>query len=221
MGSKNQFADRRVLLNASAYLIKWKDIQQNVPLTNCGFQFTSNLGEMRSTGFDIQTEIRPSDAFSAGLTFAYTMAKYTQTAYATEAAAASAALPIVSDGDRLGGSPWTLALFSQVNFPVMAHEGYARIDYQYGASLDHYTPAQNPANGGNPATVFNTPANSYASLRAGVKLSGWDVSLFAQNLFNSQPKLTRQLDGVPGASPLYLIGTFRPRTVGVTALYRY
>ena len=222
VGSKNQFADRRVLVNASAFLIKWKNIQQNVQLTNCGFQFTSNLGDMRSTGFDIQTEVRPTDAFSAGATFAYTKARYTKTAFATDAAATSGtALPVVSDGDRLGGSPWTLALFSQVNFPVMAHEGYARIDYQYGAGLYHYTPAQNPADGGSPTTVFNTPANSYASLRAGVKFGGWDVSLFSQNLFNSQPKLTRQLDGIPGASPLYLVGTFRPRTVGVTALYRY
>lgn len=222
VGSKNQFADRRVLLNASAFLIKWKDIQQNVPLINCGFQFTSNLGEMRSTGFDIQTEIRPADVFSAGATFAYTLAKYTKTAFATPVAAASGtALPVVSDGDRLGGSPWTLALFSQVDFPVMAHEGYARIDYQYGAGLYHFTPAQNPADGGNPDVVFNTPANSYASLRAGVKWGGWDVSLFSQNLFNSQPKLSRQLDGVPGASPLFLTGTFRPRTIGVTALYRY
>lgn len=222
VGSKNQFANRRVLLNASAFLIKWKDIQQNVPLINCGFQFTSNLGEMRSTGFDIQTEIRPTEAFSAGATFAYTLAKYTKTAFATPTAAASGtALPIVSDGDRLGGSPWTLTLFSQVNFPVMAHDGYARIDYQYGAGLYHFTPGQNPANGGNADVIFNTPANSYASLRAGVKWGGWDVSLFSQNLFNSQPKLSRQLDGVPGASPLYLIGTFRPRTIGVTALYRY
>ena len=221
VGSKNQFNDRRILLNASAYIIKWKNIQQNVALNNCGFQFTANLGELRSTGFDLQGEFKLTDAFTVGGTFAYTDAKYTSTTFATPTAAASGALSIVSDGDRLGGSPWTLALFTQVNFPVAAHEAYARIDYQYGAALTDLTPAQNPANGGSPGTIFNVPSNAYTSARAGVKLDGWDVSLFAQNLLNTQPKLSQQLDGVPGASPLFQVYTWRPRTIGVTAIYRY
>ncbi len=220
IGSKNQFNDRRFLLNASAYIIKWKNIQQNVALNNCGFQFTANLGELRSTGFDLQGEFRFSDAFSVGGTFAYTDAKYTTTAFATPAAQAGGALSIVSKDDRLGGSPWTLALFTQVNFPVAAHEGYARVDYQYGAALNDLTPGQNPANGGS-NTIFNVPANAYTSARAGVKFGSLDVSLFAQNLLNTQPKLSQQLSGVPGASPLYQVYTWRPRTIGVTAVYRY
>ncbi|MFO1465478.1 MAG: TonB-dependent receptor [Steroidobacteraceae bacterium] len=222
VGSKNQFADRKVLINASAYLIKWKNIQQNVYLLNCGFQFTSNLGEMRSTGFDLQAEVRPFDALSLGATFAYTNAKYSKTAFATPAAAAAAAaggpnapFPVVSDGDRFGGSPWTLALFGQVNFPVASHEGYARMDYQYGAKLNGLMPGQNPADGGNPDVVFGTPANSYASLRTGVKLGAVDLSLFAQNLFNAQPNLSKVLEGTPTGSPLFQIYTFRPRTVSV------
>ncbi len=222
VGSKNQFNDRRILLNASAYIIKWKNIQQNVALNNCGFQFTANLGELRSTGFDLQGEFRLTDAFSFGGTFAYTDAKYTSTTFATPTAAASGtALSIVSEGDRLGGSPWTLALFTQLNFPVASHEGYARIDYQYGAALTDVTPGQNPANGGNPNTVFNVLSNAYTSARAGVKFGALDVSLFAQNLFDTKPKLSQQLDGVPGASPLFQVYTWRPRTIGVTALYRY
>jgi iron complex outermembrane recepter protein len=221
VGSKNQFNDRRFLVNASAYLIKWKNIQQNVALNNCGFQFTANLGELKSTGFDLQGEFRFTDAFSVGGTFAYTDAKYTKTAFATPAAAASGALSIVSDGDRLGGSPWTLALFTQLNFPVASHEAYARVDYQYGAALTDVTPSQNPANGGSPGTIFNVPANAYTSARAGVKFGALDVSLFAQNLLNTQPKLSQQLQGVPGASPLFQVYTWRPRTIGVTAIYRY
>ena len=221
IGSKNQFNDRRILLNASAYIIKWKNIQQNVALNNCGFQFTANLGDLRSTGFDLQGEFKLTDAVAVGGTFAYTDAKYTSTTFATPAAAASGAFSIVSDGDRLGGSPWTLALFTQVNFPVAAYDGYARVDYQYGAALNDLTPAQNPANGGSPSTIFNVPANAYTSARAGVKLDGWDVSLFAQNLLNTQPKLSQQLQGVPGASSLFQVYTWRPRTIGVTALYRY
>lgn len=220
VGSKNEFAERRVLFNASAYLIKWKNIQQNVGLTNCGFQFTSNLGELRSTGVDFQLQVRPVDGVDLGAAFAYSDARYTKTAFATPDAAANALFPIVSDGDHNYTSPWTATAFSQVTFPLLTTQGYVRLDYQYGAALNKVTPAQNPANGGSPTSFFNVPANAFTSLRFGVKYNRFDVSLFAQNLFNTQPKLGQVRDGV-GNSALYQTYTFRPRTIGLTANYRY
>jgi iron complex outermembrane receptor protein len=220
LGTKNTLADRHVLLNASVYLIKWKNIQQNVGLP-CGFQFTANLGEAKSTGFDVQAQFRLTDAVSLGATFGYTDAKYTQTVFATAAAAsAPGALAIVSSDDHLPGSPWTLAVFGTVNFHVFDRDGYARLDYQYGAQQTDLTAAQNPANGGDPTFVPNVPSQAYASVRTGVKANNFDVSLFVQNLFDSRPKLSVAADG-PLGSPLYQVNTWRPRTIGVTATYRY
>lgn len=79
IGSKNSFADRRILFDASAYLINWKNIQQNVYLAGCGFQFVGNLGAAQSKGFDLQTEIRANPNLTLGGTFSYTDAAYTQT----------------------------------------------------------------------------------------------------------------------------------------------
>lgn len=217
VGTKNSFADNRVLLNASAYFVRWKDIQQNVGL-GCGFQFTSNLGEAESRGFDIQAVVKATDALSMGGTFGYTDAKFTRTVQLQPTVQS-----IVQEGDHLAGSPWTLALFTQVNFPLFGRDGYARVDYQYSAKQSDDVPASNPLNGGYALWFQGVPSQSFTSLRAGVSWDGFDISLFAQNLFDTRPRLTATQDiaTAQGGTPLFYDITWRPRTIGLTATYRY
>jgi iron complex outermembrane recepter protein len=220
LGTKNTFDDRRLLLNASVYFIKWNNIQQNVELP-CGFQFTDNLGAAQSRGLDLQAQFKVSEALSLGGTFGYTNASYTETVFATQVAAETpGSFSIVQDGDHLAGAPWTLALFGLVNFPVFSTDGYVRADYQYSAKQTDITSPQNPLNGGSAFAVPGIPSTAYTSLRAGVKWANFDVSLFAQNLFDTRPRLS-SLDDGPNGTPLFQVITWRPRTVGVTALYRY
>jgi outer membrane receptor protein involved in Fe transport len=226
VGTKNEFDDRRILVNASAYWIKWNNIQQNVALA-CGFQFTANLGEAQSRGFDLQGQYKVNDIVSVGGTFGYTNASYTETVFATQAAAQEAAtdpssgfFSIVRDGDHLPGAPWTLAVFSQLNLPVFSTRGYVRADYQYSAKQTDIIAAQNPLDGGSASAIPSIPSTSFTSLRAGVRWAGFDVSLFSQNLFDTRPKLSQSPDG-PNGTPLYQVITWRPRTIGVTATYHY
>ena len=101
LGSKNSWIDRRLLVDASVYYIKWNNIQQNVNL-QCGFQFTENLGVAQSRGFDLQAQFKVNDALMVGATYGYTDAYYTQTVYATPVAAETpGALSIVQDGNHL------------------------------------------------------------------------------------------------------------------------
>jgi len=125
VGSKNTLADNRLVLNASAYYIKWKNIQQNVPLTACGFQFTANLGEAKSTGFDVQSVYSPNRLVSLGATFSYTDAKFTETLQVTPTV-----FSIVQDGDHLPAAPWSVSAFVQGNIPFERRNGYVRLDYQ-------------------------------------------------------------------------------------------
>jgi len=215
VGSKNSLADNRVVLNASAYYIRWKNIQQNVPLTLCGFQYTGNLGEARSTGADLQTVVKLSRLFSIGGTFSYTNAQYTRTVQL-----APTVLSIVQDGDHLGAAPWTLATFVQATLPISKRSAYVRADYQYSAKQTATVAAANALNGGFPAGFDSIPAQSFTSLRGGLTWSGWDVSLFAQNLFNTFPRLGGAQE-VFAPYSLYTAYSYRPRTVGVTATYRY
>lgn len=221
LGTKNTLDDHRLLIDGSVYYIQWDNIQQNVGLP-CGFQFTSNLGAAQSRGFDLQAQFQISKALQIGGTVGYGDAKYTETVFATPAAASiPGSFSIVRDGDHLTAPPWTVALYGQLNFPLFDRNGYARADYQYSSHQSALTNAQDPANGGGGyALVPALPSTSYTSVRAGLRWGGFDVSVFAQNLFDTQPKLTSHADG-PFGTPLYQVYTWRPRTIGVTGIYRY
>ena len=218
LGAKTQFAEQKVLVNASAYVIRWSDIQQNVPLTECGFQFTANLGEAESRGFDLQMQVRASDALTFGGTLSYTDAQFTETVQLQPTVNS-----IVQDGDQLPGSPWKLALYGQVNFPVKKQNAYVRADYQYNASQSDLVPNTNPLNGSYALWAGTIPAQSFLSFRAGVRAGRMDLSLFAQNLFDTKPRLTVNQDvGSPtGGTPLLYVITWPPRSIGLTATYRY
>jgi iron complex outermembrane recepter protein len=213
VGTKNLLADGTVLLNASAYLVNWNDIQQNVPLTACGFQFTSNLGAAQSRGFDLQTTVRVADGLSVGGSVGYTDAQFTRTVQLQPSVQS-----IVRDGDHLAVSPWMVALFGQWNFPAFNRNAYLRADLQFDAGQTDRVPAQNPQNGGYALWFEGIPQQSYVSLRAGLQWHGFDLSLFAQNLFDTRPRLTATQDiATPqGGTPLFYVISARPRMLGLT-----
>jgi outer membrane receptor protein involved in Fe transport len=215
IGSKNSLADNRVLLNASAYYIKWKNIQQNVPLTACGFQYTGNLADARSTGFDLQTIANLTKVLSVGANFSYIDAQYTETVQL-----APGVFSIVQDGDRLPASPWSVSAFAQATVPLSGAKAYARVDYQYSAKQNGTVAAANPLNGGFPAGFDAIPSQSFTSLRTGLNWGGWDVSLYAQNLFDTHPRLGGAMEILAPYS-LYTAYSYRPRTVGLTGTYHY
>ena len=218
IGAKSYFAEGRALLDMSTYLIKWNNIQQNVPLTACGFQFTANLGTADSKGIDVRFEVKPTDSMALGATFGLTDAYYTRTVRL-----APTALSLVQAGDHIAGSPWTIALFARASFPLFGLDGYTRIDYEYAAKQTDIVPNQDPLNGQYGLWFPSVPAQSYASLRTGVKWASFDLSFFAQNLFDTRPRLTVNQDvATPtGGTPLLYVITWRPRTLGLTLTYHY
>jgi hypothetical protein len=69
------------------------------------------------------------------------------------------------------------------------------------------------------------PATSFTSLRAGIKLGGWDVSAFCDNLFDSHTVLNYALVQNDGGNPTPTAPqqnnfTYRPRTIGITGTFR-
>jgi hypothetical protein len=66
---------------------------------------------------------------------------------------------------------------------------------------------------------MNPPSTSFVSLRSGTTIKGAEVSLFVDNLLNAHPGLN--LTHEDQYTLLFQNTTFRPRTVGLTATYRY
>src|SRR5207247_10417968 len=60
VGAKNQLFDRRLHLDASLFDIHWNGIQERVQ-DSCGNSFTTNAGTAKSTGFDLDASVQPTD----------------------------------------------------------------------------------------------------------------------------------------------------------------
>ncbi len=66
------------------------------------------------------------------------------------------------------------------------------------------------------------PGTTFSSVRAGMEFGAWSVSAFVDNLTNSHPLIDYNYsinDGL-GDSRLRRDYSFRPRTVGITAIFR-
>ena len=246
IGSKNTFLDHKLQIDASLFYIDWNNIQQNVYLPACGEQFTANLGKAKSEGGDIEVLYRPIDALTFDLTAAYTDARVTKTSCAgalTYDAASSSctapgatARPIATNGDALLGAPWSFTASAEYHFPEwQGRAPYFRADFQHSTAQKSLLPGQDSNNGLFDNTIPGLPVVNNLSLRAGLRFNGLDISAYANNVTNAHPLMVEVRDIAPYAGPpgtgasqlgpttddLYFGRGVRPRTIGVTATYRY
>ena len=185
-----------VRLASSVYYIKWNNIQGNVVPPICQIQWTDNLGNAVSKGFDIQATVQATSALAVDATFGYTDARYTKNGFPSGAITSGpdAPLPLVLSGDAIGGPngigtgysipPWTATLGAEYRFNVMEHEAFFRMDYEYAAADKWTHAALDPNTSQYDQTGFPTARQSFASLRTGANVGDWLVSFFVDNLFD-------------------------------------
>lgn len=100
-----------------------------------------------------------------------------------------------------------------------AYRPYARVDYSYSARYKSPLVFQDSTTiSYDPAPFYQEQAQSL-SARLGFRWSGFDVSVFGTNLTNTHPVLFDSRYFPP--LPLFFDTTWRPRTLGATAIYRY
>lgn len=217
IGAKNKFAADRVQVSSSVFYVNWSNIQQLVPLPTCGYTFVTNTGKAASMGFDTQLRAKVTDSLVTELSVAYTNAELKKTVMLGTAPGAAS---LVSDGDKLDGfTPWSVVFAGEYHYRLLGNQGYTRANVQFHSAqsdrlvrLDPRSVAYDPAN---PAL----PSNTFVTLRSGVSLDEWDLSIFVDNLLDAHPPLARTHD--IKSSPLFYQTTFRPRTIGLTAVFRH
>jgi outer membrane receptor protein involved in Fe transport len=210
IGDKGAFFGQRLRVDASLFWIDWKNIQEEVQLPTCGYYYTDNLGNAVSRGFDIQADYAAGGGLNIGGNAGLTDARYTSTVLVEQNI-------IALKGDSLATPEWSATANAQQDFdlPYQA-DGYARVDYQF--SGPYYRTGSAETYSYNPNTR-NAPATNFMSVRAGAKKGGWDVSLFIDNVLNTHVSLYRYEDTV--SSPGLRDQTFRPLTVGITAIKKF
>ena len=209
VGAKDALFGGRVGLDSSVYVLKWKSIQQSVRLPSCGFSYVGNLGQATGVGGDLSARFKLTRDFMAGFNAGYVSLTYDRTIYE------GANAVLVNKGDVIGGPPFNLAAWTLYKFTLFNHGAFYRIDYTY----QNGTPAVDRTTFSYDPTLPQPGPQKSLSMRAGVYLNGWELSLFGNNLTKEESPIAISHD-IPGAEPYYL-ASYRPLTFGVTAAYRF
>jgi outer membrane receptor protein involved in Fe transport len=227
-GAKLRLFDR-AQVNSSLFYINWKDIQYSVGLPGCVFNYTANAAQAVSQGADVQANIRLIRGLAIDLSASYTDAHYTRDMRAPVSSGIGALL--VGKGNTLPTPPWQVQMGLRYDLTVANQSAYIRGDYQFASA---YHSGLGPGTSSYAPDTYNAPATNHISARAGVVIQKWDLSLFVNNLANSHDLMTYSgptagrysctntaCTTYNNYSPLFRGYTFRPREIGVVAVFRY
>jgi len=215
-GAKTKLLDGRLSIAASGFDIEWHNIQQLVNIAACRGSFIVNVGAARSTGFDLAADLRVTPDLTLSGSVGYADARITQDFKG----------PLVSgvptyfahSGDKVGGPPLTGTLSGDYEYPITDERRlYLHGDYQY---VSHGPDIDLTVFGTDPLIKRSDSFNQLA-LRAGMRTMGLDVSVFVDNLLDAAPILSTARGSISPNDNLFTATTIRPRTIGVTATYRY
>jgi outer membrane receptor protein involved in Fe transport len=241
IGAKNNF-NNRVRIATSIYYIQWNNIQQLVVPPVCQISFIANTGHATVKGADIQADYLATDKFTVEMALGYTQARYTQDFRfnqpcppgGTPPACAADARPLVADGNAIVGqssetgggqpsAPFTAVLGLEYHFNLFAHDTFLRFDGTYEAHAKWPTAGLDPNTSQYQTVNYVLPSTTFVSLRGGMQLGAVSLQAFVDNLTDSHKVTDYNWTINPlvqGVSQLERDYTFRPRTIGITAIFR-
>ncbi len=66
VGSKSRFFGNRLVVHASAFHVKWRNIQQAIFLPTCAYTYTANAGDATSRGAELEIQAKPVPGLTLG-----------------------------------------------------------------------------------------------------------------------------------------------------------
>jgi outer membrane receptor protein involved in Fe transport len=182
-------------VDASVFVMDWKDLQLNLPRPGDFYGYTANVGKARSKGLELGVTWTPDSSLTLSTAATYTDAR-TQANY-------SGTSGVVASGTRLPGTAYfQIANQGSLRFAgPMETGGRVSLMHSYvGKSFD---------------TLFKTAElGGYNIVDAGVAFARqqWELTLFARNVANKKATA-----GVLSNQPFYTdYYVTRPRTIGAS-----
>jgi outer membrane receptor protein involved in Fe transport len=153
--------------------------------------------------------------------------------------------PLVTDGDAIVGpsseagggapaAPFTASLGLEYHFNVAAHDTFVRADAEYEGRAKWATPSEDPGSSQYDPANYVLASTTFVSMRTGMQFGPWSLQGFIDNLTNTHSLTDYNyticsnpgaavgacVPTTPGATRLQRDFTFRPRTIGVTMIFR-
>jgi outer membrane receptor protein involved in Fe transport len=200
LGSKNRLFGGRLTINGAIFLIDWKNIQQQIYLSTCGYYYTANVGDAQSYGGELEARLQLADGLSVAAAGSLDHADITRTTNPYT----------VARGERILNTPDN-TLSTSIDYAAPLSEtmrGFLHADFTYtGTSHGSYVTDN---------TNFYNPAYAALNASAGIDWGRWEVSLFGKNLTNDttiiqRPEINTVIEGY----------TMRPLTIGLKAKMKF
>lgn len=201
MGIKSTLADSRLRINATVFYTEVEDYQQQVQNSQGLGTVVASVGEIKTSGLDLQFEALPLPnlMLSGGVMY---MHDYEITEGPTE----GQDLPFTAE--------YSANLAATLFLPVAEGRGYLRFDYSY--MDDHLT---NPANYDQIIASRDIQDRTLVNAKLGWRNDNWNLSVWGKNLtdedYANQTTATNALIG----RDLYFLSA--PRTYGATLRYDF
>lgn len=217
IGVKGYLADRRVYLQANVYRIRWNQPQTYFSQDINGFPVwgTTNGPDAVSQGVELQARWRPVGAVELGMASTYTEAEWDGTREVCLYANNSECRTYVKGGKLGGSAPWKHTLTARWNGEIGDWALWL-------AGSARYIGVKASDRGDDPASrPFEYKAYTTYRLSAGLGAGSWDFSAWVNNLGNNRELVSFQGTSAVGSRTGLRAIYLTPRTLGVSASYRF
>jgi outer membrane receptor protein involved in Fe transport len=201
IGEKSTLFNRRLMLNADAFLIDWTDVQTEQQLA-CSYYYTTDKGDIRSKGVELEATAKLTPRLTVDVSGAYT------DAYANGNITNINAL----NGEPAPYFPKEQASLSASYLVPLAGNNGLTFDGNFNYKSDAYS-TFNPASFG----YYKLPSSTQLNLSATYHVARYEFGVYGTNItdgtkilsYSSQSSATTNFQ--PGEQVIYA----RPRTFGV------
>jgi outer membrane receptor protein involved in Fe transport len=169
-GEKARLFDGRLSVNGDVYLMQWKGVQQSIT-PPCGFPYTTNAGEARAYGPELEVVGRLTESLTASFNGTYTSAKLTSVAAGTGLTVGQPILNI-PDYTFSGSLTYRRRLGDDLDLTARISDNYIGSSYDVAY------------------TVRKLPAYDLLDTRLTLARGPRSVTLFVSNVTNTRAQLT-------------------------------
>ena len=226
LGFKSSF--ETVTVNGSVFYSDIEDLGVNIDAGPCSSRVTISVPEAHTAGAELEISARPTSALQVTFAGSYVEAEFDSTVEAID----GSVLHGIEDGNRIPSVPeWQLSGSATYLLPgvLSADESYITASWQYVDTSITQPGDQVPGEdvfdtnfpyAGTPAdqtTEVDLTLDSYHlfNLSAGLVYDALELTIFAKNITDENPKLSFDRERGGRARLGYRVG--QPRTFGVTA----
>lgn len=190
LGLRSYWLDHKLMLNATAFQMEWKDLQVESTATVLDpetgaiivIDATLNAASATSRGAELELSARPTPAWLLDAAVGYLDAKFDRFPNAL-----ISGNEVDLSGYRVIRSPkWTLSANAQYEFPLTDRiaadaKGYARAEWSYRSSTK-----PNMASILQSGFPYDIEAFQVVNLRAGVRNDAWSLEAYLENALDEE-----------------------------------